>query len=74
MGFEDPCAENVRIPDPLKNRRKETKRGRNSHKEAATSLKACFKERPVRGPGLQDRRVSARFCRPRAPTRGLPDV
>jgi len=33
------------------------------------ALRACFENRPVRGPGLQDCGLPAIFCRPRALTR-----
>ncbi len=35
----------------------------------AASLRACFKNRPIRGPGLQRSRLPAVSCRPRALTR-----
>jgi hypothetical protein len=43
--------------------------GQVRHRASVAAGRACFKMRPVRGPGLQGCRTSAGSCRPRALTR-----
>ena len=43
-------------------------------RDGVLTLRACFKTRPVRAPGLQKARIVTEFCRPRALTRRFAGV
>src|SRR3989442_11924135 len=45
-----------------------------NHRRQSECLRACFKNRPVRGPGLQGLRILAISRRPRALTRRPPTI